>query len=401
MSSSLISRSGSRLRSLMAFATVALLTASPAFAASNAGKYQAVLGDCEGCHGKNLAGGVALETPFGKLVTPNITPDRETGIGTYSLEDFRKAMTQGVGPGGKLLYPAMPYPYYARMRDGDIAVLWSYIRSVKPVKQAQNVNQLRFPFNIRFAMHGWNLLYFQPTALAPDSAKSAVWNRGRYLVEGAAHCGACHAPKNFLGADKPVLTGGLLQGWYAPDLTGNKVSGIGNWSGDDIVDYLKTGRNAHSIASGPMADVVENSTMNMAGGDLVAIATYLADLPPSGGPGGGVDRRDMQLQAGARVYRMNCAACHGLDGKGSAIFPPLAGNANVTQALADTAARMVVAGSKAVATPAAPTGPAMPSFAWKLDDAQVANVLTYIRNNWGNSAPAVEAAVVERVRAEK
>ena len=148
-----------------------------------------------------------------------------------------------------------------------------------------------------------------------------------------------------------------------------------------------------------MAEAVENSTMKLRDGDLDAIATYLKDLPASGGPGGGVDRRDMQMQAGARVYRMNCAACHGLDGKGSAIFPPLAGNANVTQALADTAARVVVAGSKAVATPKAPTGPGMPSFAWKLDDAQVANVLTYIRNNWGNSAPAVDAAVAERARA--
>ena len=401
MSSSLISRSGSRLRSLIASALFALLMTSQAFAANEAGKYQAVLGDCEGCHGKNLAGGVALATPFGKLVTPNITPDRETGIGNYTLEDFRKAMKQGVGAGGKLLYPAMPYPYYARMSDGDVAALWSYIRSVKPVRQAQNVNQLRFPFNIRFNLHVWNMLFFRPTPLGANTAKSVAWNRGRYLVEGAAHCGACHAPKNILGADKPALTGGLLQGWYAPDLTSNRGSGLGGWSKADIVEYLQTGRNAHSIASGPMAEAVENSTMKMNDGDLDAIATYLKDMPASGGPGGGVDKRDMQMQAGARVYRVNCAACHGLDGKGSDLFPPLAGNANVTQALADTAARVVVAGSKAVATPKAPTGPGMPSFAWKLDDAQVANVLTYIRNNWGNSAPAVEAAVAERVRAEK
>jgi mono/diheme cytochrome c family protein len=379
----------------------ALWMASPAFAANEAGKYQAVLGDCAACHGKNLAGGVALATPFGTLVTPNITPDHDTGIGAYNAEDFRKAMKTGVAPGGRLLYPAMPYPYYARMTDGDVAALWSYMRAVKPVKHAVAVNQLRFPFNLRFLMQGWNLLFFKPAALAPDSGKSAAWNRGRYLVDGAAHCGACHAPKNLLGADRPVLTGGLLQGWYAPDLTGNRVSGLGGWSSDDVADYLKTGRNAHSIASGPMAEVVENSTMHMTGEDLVAITTYLKDLPPSGGPGGGVDVRDMQMLAGARVYRMNCAACHGLDGKGSALFPPLAGNANVTQALADSAARIVVAGVRGAATPAAPTGPAMPSFAWKLDDAQVANVLTYIRNAWGNSAPAVEAAVVERARATK
>ncbi len=379
----------------------ALLMASPAFAANEAGRYQSVLGDCEGCHGKNLAGGVALATPFGTLVTPNITPDRETGIGSYTLDDFRKALKQGIGPGGKRLYPAMPYPYYAHMSDGDVAALWSYIRTVKPVKSSVNVNQLRFPFNLRFAMRGWNMLYFRPVALGANTSKSAAWNRGRYLVEGAAHCGACHAPKNLLGADKQALTGGLLQGWYAPDLTSNRGSGLGAWSKADIVEYLQTGRNAHSIASGPMAEAVENSTMKMQDGDLDAIATFLKDLPASDGPGGGVNKADMQMQAGSRVYRMNCAACHGLDGKGSGIFPPLAGNANVTQVLADTSARMVVVGSQAAATPRAPTGPAMPSFAWKLDDAEVANVLTYIRNNWGNSAPAVEAGMVERVRAAK
>jgi len=379
----------------------ALLMVSPAFAENEAGKYQAVLGDCEGCHGKTLAGGVALETPFGKLVTPNITPDPETGIGNYTLEDFRKAMKEGVGPGGKRLYPAMPYPYYAHMSDGDVAALWSYLKTVRPVKNSVNVNQLRFPFNLRLMMRGWNLLFFRPTALGANTAKSVMWNRGRYLVEGAAHCGACHSPKNFLGADRSVLTGGLLQGWYAPDLTSNRDSGLGTWNKADLIEYLQTGRNAHSIASGPMAEAVENSTMKTSLRDLVAIATYLKDLPASPGPGGGVDKRDMQMQAGARVYRMNCSACHGLGGKGSAIFPPLAGNANVTQALADTAARMVVVGSQAAATPRAPTGPGMPSFAWKLDDAQVANVLTYIRNNWGNSAPAVEAGVVERIRAGK
>lgn len=380
-----------------------LLCAAPALAQGNdAGKYQAVLGDCAGCHGSGLAGGVVLETPFGNLVTPNITPDKQTGIGNYSLADFRKAMKEGVAPGGKRLYPAMPYPYYARMKDGDIDALWSYLRTVKPVKNPVTVNRLRFPFNLRFLMIGWNWLFFRPQPIAVEPARGATWNRGHYLVEGPGHCGACHSPKNFLGADSsPALSGAVLQGWYAPNLTNEKSAGLASWNPHELVEYLRTGRNTHSIASGPMAEAVQHSTSLMTGTDLFAVAAYLKSLPAAGGAGGGVDKADMQMQAGARVYRLNCAACHGLDGKGSAIFPPLAGNVNVTQAGAETLARMVVMGSKAVATPAAPTGPAMPSFAWKLDDAEVANVLTYIRNNWGNAAPAVEAMTAEKVRAQR
>jgi len=372
----------------------AALIATPALAANtDAGKYQAVLGDCAGCHGKTLAGGVVLQTPFGKMVTPNITPDKDTGIGNYTAEDFRKAMKTGMAPGGKRLYPAMPYPYYAKMTDGDVDALFAYLRTVKPVKNSVVVNQLRFPFNMRILMAGWNALFFKPGAPATS--------RGDYLVNGPAHCAACHAPKNLFGADKGGLTGGLLQGWYAPDLTGDKTSGLSKWSKAELVEYLKTGRNAHSLASGPMAEAVENSTSQMTDADLGAIATYIKALPPSGGSGGGVDKADMQMQAGLRVYRINCAACHGMDGKGSAIFPPLAGNTNVTQASAETSARMVVAGGKGAATRAAPTGQAMPGFGWKLGDAEVANVLTYIRNTWGNAAPAVDAGLVERVRSTK
>lgn len=374
----------------------ALLFATPALAATtDAGKYQAVLGDCAGCHGPDLGGGVALSTPFGTLVTPNITPDRDTGIGSWTADDFRKAMKTGVAPGGKLLYPAMPYPAYAHMSDADVDALFAYLRNVKPVKKAVEVNRLRFPFNIRLLMRGWNLLFFHPPSGAPVS-------RGQYLVEGPGHCGTCHSPKNLLGADKPpALSGNVLSGWYAPNLTGERVTGLASWSKADLVEYLKTGRNAHAMASGPMAEAVENSTALMTDADLNAIATYIKGLPPAGGNGGGIDKADMQVQAGAAVYRLNCSACHGLDGKGSAIFPPLAGNSNVRQQSAETLARMVLAGSRGAVTRGAPTGQGMPSFGWKLDDAAVANVLTYIRNNWGNAAPAVEAGLVERVRTAK
>jgi mono/diheme cytochrome c family protein len=388
-----------RSRLLLAAAFAALSTS--AFAANtDAGKYQSVLGDCEGCHGKNLAGGVSLMTPFGRLVTPNITPDKDTGIGNYSAEDFRQAMKNGIAPGGKLLYPAMPYPSYARMRDGDIAALWTYMRTVKPVKNSVNVNQLSFPFNLRFGMRGWNILFFRPAPYANDPGKSVAWNRGAYLVSGAAHCGACHSPKNFFGADKSAaLTGAALQGWFAPDLTSDRSAGLGTWSAADIVEYLQTGRNAHSIASGPMAEAVENSTSKMNDADLKAIAVYLKDLPPGSGNGGGATGVEAQMAAGAIAYDISCAACHGRDGKGSALFPPLAGNPTVRQVRVDTLARMVLAGGKAAATPKAPTGPGMPSFGWRLGDEQVANILTYVRNNWGNTAPAVSAETVGRIRA--
>jgi mono/diheme cytochrome c family protein len=393
-----------RLRSLILSAMAAALTLlSPAaFAADlEAGKYQAVLGDCRGCHGKDLSGGVALMTPFGKLVTPNITPEKDTGIGNYSAEDFRQAMKAGIAPGNKLLYPAMPYPSYAHMPDSDIAALWDYMKTVKPVKKPVDVNQLRFPFNLRFMMRGWNILFFSPAPYADTAGKSAAWNRGAYLVNGPGHCSACHTAKNLFGADKAAaLTGASLQGWFAPDLTRDRQAGLGAWSVHDIVEYLGTGRNAHSIASGPMAEAVENSTAQMTASDLNAIAAYLKDLPASRGNGGGATGVEAQLRSGRSLYDINCAACHGRDGKGSVLFSALAGNANVRQVRADTVVRMVLAGSQAVATPKAPTGPAMPSLAWKLSDNQAADILTYVRNNWGNQAPAVSAETVGRIRSE-
>jgi len=412
--SSLISRSGSRLRSLLPFASTALLAgafaavAMPAAAAkidantaASIGRYQAILGDCEGCHGKDLAGGVVLETPFGKMVAPNITPDKETGIGNYTQADFILAMRRGVAPGGKRLYPAMPYPYYATVNDRSITAMWSYLRTVKPVKNSVSVNQLRFPYNLRIGMRVWNKLFFNPQKIVRDSTKSDAWNRGAYLVNGLAHCGGCHTPKNMFGADTgAALTGASLQGWFASDLTGDPVAGLGSWSARDIAVYLHSGRNSHSTASGPMAEAVENSTAHMVDGDLGAIAVYLKSLPPGKGNGGGATGVDAQMKAGAVGYDISCAACHGRDGKGSALFPPLAGNANIAQVRADTIVRMVLAGGKGAATRSAPTGAGMPSLGWRLSNDQAANILTYVRNNWGNKAPAVSAETVGRIRSE-
>ena len=372
---------------------------------AGAGRYQAVLGDCEGCHtapgGKPFAGGLVLETPFGKIAVPNITPDRDTGIGSWSEAEFMDVLRAGRAPGGERLYPAMPYPAYAKMHDGDIKALWTYLRTVAPVRHAVEPNLLPFPFNIRSLMAGWNLLYFKPAEFAPMAGKSAAWNRGAYLVTGPGHCGTCHTPKTLLGADRAeALTGASLQGWFSPEITGARPRGIGDWSAGDVVTYLKSGWNAHGVASGPMAEVVEYSTSQMTDDDLGAIAVYLKDLPATGDSSPAPGHASGDPAARAVLYRNNCGACHGLDGRGERlIFPPRAGNAILIQPSPESLVRVVLAGAQAVTTKAAPTAPSMPSFAWKLNDAQIADLLTYVRNSWGNAAAPVSAATVGKIRA--
>ncbi|MBE7184500.1 MAG: cytochrome c [Methylobacterium mesophilicum] len=368
------------------------------------GRYVAVLADCEACHtvpgGKYLAGGNALATPFGTLVPPNITPD-PTGIGNWSEADFHRMMKTGRGHDGKRLYPAMPYPAYSNMTDGDISDLWAYLTTVEPVSNKVEANQLPFPFNIRLAMAGWNLVNFTENPWKPDPNASAEINRGAYLVNGPGHCGTCHTPKSALGADKTsqFLQGASLQGWYAPNLTGDPRSGLGSWSADDIVAYLRNGVNGRSIASGPMAEAVEASTSAMTDPDLKAIAAYLKTLPA-----GGVDKDapappPERMARGEAIYRDNCSACHGGNGKGQPpLFPALAGDAVVMQPSVETLARMVQEGSQAGHTKNAPTSPAMPALGWRLNDAEIADVLTYIRNSWGNRAAEVSASAVGDAR---
>jgi len=401
-----------RTLALTLTAGVAALAGTSAIAADQAdqiirGQYQAALGDCAGCHtrpgGKPLAGGLPLETPFGALIPPNITPDSETGIGDWSEADFHNMMKTGTGHDGVRLYPAMPYPAYTRMTDQDISDLWAYLTTVDPVSNKVEANQLPFPLNIRLSMWGWNLLNFSPTPFTPDPSKSAEWNRGAYIVQGAGHCGTCHTPKSFLGADKDsvFLQGASLQGWFAPDITNNGQSGLGKWSEDDVIQYLKTGVNAHSIASGPMAEAVENSTSKMTDADLKAVAVYLKSLGSDTGNAQPAKPDQARMVTGEAIYRDNCSACHGGDGSGSSpLFPALAGNSVIAQGSTETLARVILAGSQAVHTEHARTTPAMPSLAWRLNDQEVADVLTYVRNSWGNAASAVSSGDVAAVRKE-
>lgn len=391
----------------LAFTGVALAQQDPlGFDRIEKGRYLSVLGDCAGCHtapgGKPFAGGLALETPFGKLLAPNITPDPETGIGKMSDDDFVAALHDGRGHNGRRLYPAMPYPAYTKMSRDDVLALRSYFRTVQPVSNAVEPNQLPFPFNIRLSMAFWNWLNFTPGRFQPNPQKSDEWNRGAYLVEGPAHCGTCHTPKTALGGDKTsvALSGATLQGWFAPDITANNHKGIGAWTKEELVAYLKTGANRHTLASGPMAEAITNSTSKMSDEDLNAIAAYLKDSKPSdGSKPQALAASDAAMRTGAAIYKDACAACHKDNGSGEThLFPKLAGSAIVQSDDPATLAHVVLNGARAVGTAGAPTAPAMPGFDWRLTDAQVAAVLTYIRNSWGNAAPAVAASAVKSQR---
>lgn len=371
------------------------------------GRYQAVLGDCMACHtkpgGALFAGGEPLATPFGTLVPPNITPDSETGIGDWTKAEFRNALKNGVGKDGKHLYPAMPYPAYHLMPDEDVDDLWTYLQTVPPVHNAVEANQLPFPFNQRFVMRGWNLVNFDPKPFEADPKQSAEWNRGAYLVQGPGHCGTCHTPKTMLGADETdaALQGATLQGWFAPNITGEKTVGLGDWSKEDIVAYLKTGSNGHAIAAGPMVEAIQDSTSLMKDDDLQAIATYL--LSAKSGSRSNAPKPlaadDARMTGGDELYRVNCSACHGLDGKGADhLFPALAASAAVQQEDPSTLVNVVLAGAQGPHTKDRPTTPAMPSFAWRLNDDQIADVLTYVRNGWGNAASPVSADAVSDQR---
>jgi mono/diheme cytochrome c family protein len=370
------------------------------------GKALATAGDCVACHtskgGEPFAGGLALQTPFGAIMTPNITPDNATGIGSWSAEDFARAMHEGRRPGGTHLYPAFPYTYYTKVTREDLDAIYAYLRTLPPVTSSVSRNTLPFPFNIRLSMSGWNALFFTPDTFKPDPARSEEFNRGAYLVEGLGHCGACHTPFNAFGANKAnkYLEGNQIDNWTAPNITNDLQSGLGKWSVDDVVQYLKTGQTGATLASGPMKDVIENSTSKMPDADLKAMAVYLKERGAAGSPAPApLAASDRRMQAGEAIFVDSCAACHTREGAGiEHMFPKLAGNVIATQDDPASLIRIVIAGGRAAATDARPTSPAMPSLGYRLTDDQVAAVVTYVRNSWGNAASAVSADTVKALR---
>ncbi|WP_407158318.1 c-type cytochrome [Bradyrhizobium sp. STM 3557] len=372
------------------------------------GRYLSILSDCGGCHtapgGRPFAGGRPIETPFGSIVAPNITPDLETGIGAWTDDQFDAALRRGIGWNGAHLYPAMPYNAYTRMSRDDALAIRAYLSSLDPVRQSRNPNTLPFPFNVRKLMAVWNKLYFAAREYEPDQKRSPEWNRGKFIVDGPAHCGACHTPKTMLGGDRTdqYLQGANLQGWSAPDITNSTRTGLGSWTAEDVALYLKTGHNRLSAATGPMAEAVEQSTSRMTDADTMAIATYLKSLPGKAEESrGSASVEGNMMAAGGAIYRDQCSACHGLEGKGvEHLFPSLSGSAMVRSDDPTTVIRMLLRGARSASTDAEPTAAGMPSYGWQLDDRQIADVLNYVRNSWGARSPAIEARDVTRVRAE-
>ncbi|MGH7043822.1 MAG: c-type cytochrome [Acetobacteraceae bacterium] len=376
-----------------------------AFAQIARGRYLTIAGDCAACHtapgGKPFAGGKPIETPFGVVVSANITPDRETGIGAWTDAEFLGALRRGIGRGGDHLYPAMPYPYYTKLSRADVLAIRAYLNTLAPVRNEVKSDRLPFPFDIRASMVAWNTLFFSDGRFRPAADKSAAWNRGAYLVA-LEHCGACHTSKNLLGGDETgmALQGGAVQGWFAPDVTDGAHTGLGTWSVADIVAYLHSGHNAVSAATGPMAEVVRDSTSHLTGTDLKAIALYLKDQPganrkpPKPASAGAPD-----MKSGQALYVDNCSACHGASGQGiPGLFPALKDNPSVQARRPTSLIRVVLGGAQSVATASAPTGAAMPAFGWKLSNAEVAAIVTYIRNTWGNAASTVSAGTVGSAR---
>src|SRR5690554_1372893 len=374
------------------------------------GEYLARVGDCVSCHTvtdkKAFAGGHAMRTPFGTLYTPNITPDNQTGIGQWTFEHFWQALHHGKGYKGELLYPAFSYTSYIKVTREDALAIYTYLQSVPAIKQKNKDHSLSFPYNIRSALYAWRLLYFTPGEYQPDNNLSEEWNRGAYLVQGLGHCNECHTTRNALGAmdQKSPLAGGQIpvQGWYAPNLSMQKGGSLEGWSQEDMVTLLKTGLSARGGAIGPMADVVRNSTQYMTDADLNAVAVYLQTLPAPAIPNA-VAQTEIKKAAdysyGQTIYTNHCASCHGKQGEGvEGIYPVLAGNPTVTEPTGINAIRSVLLGGFSVATKDNPEPYSMPPFAAQLNSKDVAAVVNYIRQSWGNNATAVQASEVAKAR---
>ncbi|OCR22942.1 cytochrome C [Pseudomonas syringae] len=390
-------------------------------ATASAGKRLAVAADCVACHtapeGKPFAGGYSLSSPMGVIFSTNITPSKTAGIGNYSNEQFARAVRDGVAADGTHLYPAMPYTSYAKMTDSDIAALYDYfMKEVQPVDTPSPKTKLAFPFNIRASMIGWNLLFHSDTRFKPDASKSAEVNRGDYLVNALAHCDTCHTPRNFLmGADngKP-LGGGSLGSWYAPNISSDKVSGIGAWSNDEIVAYLRTGHVAGKAqAAGPMAEAIEHSLQYLGDSDLKAIAAYLQQTPAvkSGENKArhefGVASTDELTLRGTKpednpgwhIFSGTCANCHQANGQGTKEYPSLFNNTATTRA--DNLIAAIVYGVHRTVDGVAVDMPAFGPdalFTDRLNDQQIADVSNYVLSRYGNSELKVTAADVAQSR---
>ncbi|WP_283189552.1 cytochrome c [Pseudomonas sp. PMCC200344] len=386
------------------------------------GEYLARAGDCVACHtakdGKPFAGGLPMETPIGTIYSTNITPDK-AGLGDYSFEDFDKAVRHGVAKNGSTLYPAMPYPSYASVNETDMKALYAYfMHGVAPVAQENKASDIPWPLSMRWPLAGWRWMFAPAVAdykAAPG--EDAVVSRGAYLVEGLGHCGACHTPRALTMQEKALNAGegsaflsgsAPLEGWIAKSLRGDHKDGLGSWSEEQLVQFLKTGRSDRSAVFGGMSDVVTHSMQYMTDNDLTAIARYLKSLPAND-PDDQPHQYDKQVaqalwngddsKPGASVYIDNCAACHRTDGHGyTKVFPALAGNPVLQSEDPTSLIHIVLKGGTLPATHTAPSTFTMPGFAWRLSDQKVADVVSFIATSWGNKGATVKASDVMALR---
>lgn len=389
-----------------------------------AGRAVAVAADCMACHtapkGQPYAGGLAVPSPFGVIYSTNITPDKETGIGNYTLDEFRAVLIDGVRKDGAHLYPAMPYPSYRKMSEPDVRALYAYLMNdVKPVHAAAPVTALEFPFNQRWGIRAWDWVALPKAGFEPHMGDARL-DRGAYLVEGLAHCGSCHTPRNSLtfaekGYDArsgDFLTGAVLNGWPAPDLRA-KDSDAQRWSAAQLAALLATGRSDTTGVAGEMATAVEHSLQYLPKDDLDAVVGYLQAIRQDRAVAGQTAPRanavattatlngaSPQIDLGARLYLDNCSACHFTNGKGAkAVFPQLDGNALVTAQDAGGLIAVILNGAAIPSTQLRPARLAMPDFGWRLKDDEVAALATFVRQSWSNDAPAVTGTDVAKVRA--
>jgi len=367
------------------------------------GEYLAIAANCGSCHtvdgGAFMAGGLAFETPFGTIYSTNITPDPATGIGTWSAADFVGSMRNGVRPNGEHLYPVFPYPNFTRLTDEDILSLYAYLQSLDAAEQPAPANELSFPYNLRVLLAAWKALFFKPGAHADKPSQSGEWNRGAYLVEALAHCGACHSPRNALGAERAQqamsggdymdrVPGGAYRRWSAPNLTSSE-RGLGLWPHGELVAYLQQGRNAMLDSFGPMNEVIVNSTSRLRQADVEAMATYLKALPARDeAPGDTVPAYVMGR--GRTIYNLHCGTCHLPTGLGDPEMAPRLDSGSLVVQLDDPASmiNVILYGPALAEMPPRWRDP-MEEFQYLLDDDEVAAVASFVRNSWGNRAGLV------------
>jgi mono/diheme cytochrome c family protein len=374
------------------------------------GKYLARAADCVACHsvegGAEYAGGLPLESPFGTIYGTNITPDKQYGIGEYSADDFYRAVAEGERRDGSKLYPAMPYTSYHLLKREDSDAIYAYLMSLEPIAKPSPQTSLSFPFNVRFGLSFWNMLYKSRVQLLPAEGKSETWQRGQYLVEALGHCGECHTPRNALGAlqQDQRLQGGVLLGYEAPSLLAEDLAERG-WSTDDLATFLKHGISAQGSMFNEMYPVLHHSTQYLPLDDHKAMATYLlGDQPPEARKVTAValDQLDDSAQQGRQHYLNLCAGCHGVAGEGVPhVAVAMDGNTTLRLNEARNLLRVIDDGIKEQQFTGFERMQPMPGFSDKLDDGQMRDLLHYLRQTWGGQDAELSPQQVSQLRSEK